>query len=108
MWSRSLHATADMFLSLKGNLPQPDVETAAQGGQDPTANQGGGIANPVARDMLLDMPGVTATNVFKVMEVAGSLAGLARLEISKLQEAIGTRQGRMLHEFLHATYPASS
>jgi DNA excision repair protein ERCC-4 len=108
MWSRSLHATADMFLSLKGNHPQPDAEAAAQVGLDPNANQGGGIANPVARDMLLDMPGVTSSNVFKLMDVAGSLAGLARLELTEIQEAIGTRNGRMLHEFLHATYPAAS
>ena len=70
--------------------------------------RGGGIANPVARDMLLDMPGVTSTNVFKLMDVAGNLAGLARLELEELQEALGTRSGRMLHEFLHASYPATS
>lgn len=108
MWARSLHATADMFLSLKGNHPQPDAEAAAQVGLDPNANQGGGIANPVARDMLLDMPGVNNTNVYKLMDAAGSLAGLARLEMTKIQEAIGTRNGRILHEFLHASYPATS
>ena len=106
MWARSLHATADMFLSLKGRLPQPDVDAAVQVGLDPNANQGGGIANTVARDMLLDMPGVNKTNVFKVMDAAGSLSGLAQLELSDIQEAIGTRNGKMLHEFLHASYPA--
>jgi hypothetical protein len=96
-----------MFLLLKRGHAQPEAEVAAEVGQDPSAALGGGIANPVARDMLLDMPGVTPSNVYKLMDVAGSLAGLALLDVVTLQETIGTLNGKALHHFLHASYPAS-
>jgi DNA excision repair protein ERCC-4 len=106
VWSRSLHATADMFLRLKHKQTAPTAETAASIGVENAPHEGGGIGNPVARDMLLNMPGVTPTNVHKLIEAAESLSGLAGLPMVKIQEAIGSTNGKALYEFLHATYPA--
>lgn len=97
-----------MFMSLKRNHPEPDAAVAGEVGLDQSARAGGGVANPLARDMLLDLPGVAPGNVFQLMDAAGSLAGLGRLSAVQLQAAIGTKNGTMLHEFLHASYPAAA
>jgi hypothetical protein len=51
-------------LSLKRNRPQPDANAAKQVELNPHAYQGGGVANPFAWDVLLDMPGVNFNNMF--------------------------------------------
>lgn len=107
VWSRSLHATADMFLSLKRSHAEPDAAAAAEIGLDQSAHAGGGVGNPLARDMLLELPGVAQSNVFQLMDAAGSLAGLGRMTLVALQEAIGSKNGKALHDFLHASFPAS-
>eukprot|EP00892_Ulva_mutabilis_P008481 jgi/Ulvmu1/6004/UM026_0130.1 len=107
VWSRSLHATADMFLSLKRAHPEPDAAAAAEVGLDQSAHAGGGVGNPLARDMLLELPGVAPSNVFQLMDAAGSLAGLGRMTLVALQEAIGSKNGKALHDFLHASFPAA-
>jgi DNA excision repair protein ERCC-4 len=107
VWSRSLHATADMFSLLKGGCAEPAVEAAAEVGLDDADNDPDGLANPVARDMLLRMPGVAPGNVAPLMEAAGSLAGLAELDLATLRRAVGTSGGKALYEFLHAPYPVS-
>lgn len=97
-----------MFLSLKRAQSEPDAAEAAEVGLDQSAHAGGGVGNPLARDMLLDLPGVAPGNVFQLMDAAGSLAGLGRLGLADLQAAIGSKNGAILHEFLHATYPAAA
>jgi ERCC4-type nuclease len=96
-----------MFSLLKGSSDEPDAERAAEVGLEEGGNEADSIANPVARDMLLRMPGVALSNVQKLMETGGSLAGIADLEVKELQKAMGPQSGKALHEFLHAPYPAS-
>lgn len=107
VWSRSLHATADMFSLLKSDRPEPDATTAAAVGLDDAADDGSKVGNPVARDMLLRMPGVTETNVSALMEAAGSLQGLADLEVAEVQAAVGPQAGRALYDFLHMPCPVA-
>lgn len=96
-----------MFLSLKRSHAEPDAAAAAEIGLDQSAHAGGGVGNPLARDMLLELPGVAQSNVFQLMDAAGSLAGLGRMTLVALQEAIGSKNGKALHDFLHASFPAS-
>lgn len=104
MWSRSLHATADLFGLLKTGEEAPDPEAAAEVGVCDAGVDEGQLTNAVGRDMLLRMPGVAPGNVHSLMEAAGSLAGLADLELAECVRAVGSVNGAALHSFLHATY----
>lgn len=57
VWSRSLHATADLFLVLKRGREDPDAASAALVGLDDAARQPNNVANAPAREVLLRMPG---------------------------------------------------
>ena len=109
VWSRSLHATADLFFVLKRNWGDPDQATAAAIGVEAAAGSGvSALANPAARDMLLRMPGVTPANVRPLMDACGSLQGLARMRHEDIAAAIGKQPAKSLYEFLHMPFPASS
>ena len=102
VWSRSLHATADMFSLLKAGQDEPDAKVAAEVGLEDAEAMGSDVANPTARDMLLRMPGVTPSNVHSIMELGGSLAGLAEVGVKELQRVMGASGGKALHAFLAA------
>uniref|UniRef100_A0A146LU84 Uncharacterized protein n=1 Tax=Lygus hesperus TaxID=30085 RepID=A0A146LU84_LYGHE len=54
-----------------------------------------------ARRVLSRLPGVTSNNVHAVMDLSGSLAGLATLSLQSLQRVMGNDAGHLLHSFLH-------
>ena len=67
VWSRSLHATADLFFVLKKNRPEPDPVVAGLIGIDPAAqSSSASSADPTARDMLLRMPGVPSVHAYHI------------------------------------------
>ncbi|MCO5559046.1 hypothetical protein L7F22_012638 [Adiantum nelumboides] len=87
IWSRSLHATADIFLTLKSNQDEPDVDKAMRVGV-PTEDgliEGDLRAenyNSSAVELLRRLPGVTDANYRSLMDGCNSLAELACLELS--------------------------
>lgn len=93
------------MLKAEGN--EPDAAAAAEIGVSEIDDETSQVGNPVARDMLLRMPGVTPATVSKLMEAAGSLAGLADLPLARVQAAVGANNGKSLFDFLHAPYPVS-
>ncbi len=96
VWSRSLHATADMFRQLKANYDEPDPAVCAQVGVDPTnAN-----SNTAALDMLRRLPGVNDSNFRALCKEAGSISGLCKLSSETLQGIMGSGGGQRLYEFL--------
>ena len=100
VWSRSLHATADMFRQLKANYDEPDPAVCAQVGVDETnAN-----ANTAALEMLRRLPGVTDGNFRALAKEAGSIAGLCKLSSETLQGIMGTVAGERLYAFLHVAH----
>ncbi|EEC74323.1 hypothetical protein OsI_09607 [Oryza sativa Indica Group] len=111
VWSRSLHATADIFLSLKTNQDEPDESKAMRVG---VPSEDGVVENDVraenyntsAIEFLRRLPGVTDSNYRRIMEECNSLAELALLPVERLSELMGTQKGaRMLKEFLDAKCP---
>jgi len=103
IWSRSLHATADIFRQLKANHEEPDpivasnvgLEGASTSGKDPAVNN-------AALEVLRRLPGVTESNLKPLAREAGSLSGLANLPLEKLEEILGSKvSGKRLHDFLH-------
>ncbi|ERN01076.1 hypothetical protein AMTR_s00002p00177430 [Amborella trichopoda] len=111
VWSRSLHATAEIFASLKANQDEPDESTAMRVG---VPSEEGIVENDVraenyntsAVEFLRRLPGVTDSNYRSIMDGCNSLAELAVLPLEKLAELMGgQRAARMLRDFLDAKCP---
>ncbi|KAG8363989.1 hypothetical protein BUALT_Bualt19G0079700 [Buddleja alternifolia] len=111
VWSRSLHATAEIFATLKANQDEPDEAKAIRVG---VPSEDGIIENDVraenyntsAVEFLRRLPGVTDSNYRSIMDGCKSLAELALLPIEKLAELMGGQKAaKTLREFLDAKYP---
>ncbi|KAF3336074.1 DNA repair endonuclease UVH1 [Carex littledalei] len=111
VWSRSLHATADIFLSLKSNQDEPDESKAMRVG---VPSEDGIIENDVraenyntsAIEFLRRLPGVTDSNYRALMDGCNNLAELGLLPVEKLAELMGSQKAaRTLKEFLDAKCP---
>ncbi|CAK9870354.1 unnamed protein product [Sphagnum jensenii] len=111
VWSRSLHATADIFVTLKANQDEPDLDRAMRVGV-PTEDgliEGDLRAenyNTSAVELLRRLPGVTDANYRSLMDECKSLAEVALLPAERLAEVMGGKQpARMLRDFLDAKCP---
>ncbi|KAL2348212.1 hypothetical protein Fmac_002212 [Flemingia macrophylla] len=111
IWSRSLHATAEIFASLKANQDEPDETKAIRVG---VPSEEGIVENDVraenyntsAVEFLRRLPGVTDSNYRAIMDGCKSLAELALLPVEKLAELMGGHKAaRTLKDFLDAKYP---
>ncbi|KAI4369977.1 hypothetical protein MLD38_018366 [Melastoma candidum] len=111
LWSRSLHATADIFYSLKANQDEPDETKAIRVGvpseEDMVDNDvRAENYNTSAVEFLRRLPGVTDSNYRAIMDGCKSLAELALLPLDRLAELMGGHKAaRTLREFLDAKYP---
>ncbi|KAE8818498.1 DNA repair endonuclease UVH1 [Hordeum vulgare] len=112
VWSRSLHATADIFMSLKSNQDEPDENKAMRVG---VPSEDGVVEDDVraenyntsAIEFLRRLPGVTDSNYRAIMDGCNSLAELALLPVERLAELMGSQKGaRTLKEFLDAKCPS--
>lgn len=118
IWSRSLHATADIFLQLKANHEEPDPVAAATIGIPMEANNNSNaqqqqqmqqetVLNQPAIDLLRCLPGVTEGNMRPLMRAAGSLRGLVDLSLDDLKEIMGGQiAAHKLIDFLNAIVPS--
>ncbi|GLT91150.1 hypothetical protein SLE2022_090520 [Rubroshorea leprosula] len=111
IWSRGLHATAEIFASLKANQDEPDEARAIRVG---VPSEEGIIENDVraenyntsAVEFLRRLPGVTDSNYRAMMDGCKSLAELALLPVDRLAELMGGRKAaQTLRDFLDAKYP---
>ncbi|KAJ1391734.1 RuvA domain 2-like [Sesbania bispinosa] len=111
IWSRSLHATAEIFASLKANQDEPDETKAMRVG---VPSEEGIVENDVraenyntsAVEFLRRLPGVTDSNYRAIMDGCKSLAELALLPVEQLAELMGGHKAaRTLRDFLDAKYP---
>ncbi|CAJ1928749.1 unnamed protein product [Sphenostylis stenocarpa] len=111
IWSRSLHATAEIFASLKANQDEPDEIKAIRVG---VPSEEGIVENDVraenyntsAVEFLRRLPGVTDSNYRAIMDGCKSMAELALLPVEKLAELMGGHKAaRTLRDFLDAKYP---
>lgn len=111
IWSRSLHATSEIFASLKANQDEPDETKAMRVG---VPSEEGIVESDVraenyntsAVEFLRRLPGVTDSNYRAIMDGCKSLAELALLPVEKLAEIMGGHKAaRTLRDFLDAKYP---
>ncbi|GLC66509.1 hypothetical protein PLESTF_000438200 [Pleodorina starrii] len=120
LWSRSPHATADLFASLKSNQDEPDPAAAAlvgvplgpdgvplplQPGAAPGQGQGQGsgaaggpaaayplesVVNQPALELLRRLPGVNDSNYRAILGHVSSLAELAALPLQRLESIMAS------------------
>ncbi|XP_030501669.2 DNA repair endonuclease UVH1 isoform X1 [Cannabis sativa] len=111
IWSRSLHATAEIFAALKANQDEPDEAKAMRVG---VPSEEGIIDDDVraenfntsAVEFLRRLPGVNDSNYRAIMDGCKSLSELALLPVERLAELMGGQKAaRTLREFLDAKYP---
>ncbi|KAL1830504.1 hypothetical protein ACET3Z_000155 [Daucus carota] len=111
VWSRSLHATAEIFASLKANQDEPDESKALRVG---VPSEDGIIEDDVraenyntsAVEFLRRLPGVTDSNYRALMDGCKSLSELATLPVERLAELMGGQKAaKTLKDFLDAKYP---
>ncbi|RAL54710.1 hypothetical protein DM860_001838 [Cuscuta australis] len=111
VWSRSLHATAEIFASLKANQDEPDEVKAIRVG---VPSEEGVIENDVraenyntsAVEFLRRLPGVTESNYRAIMDGCKSLADLCLLPVERLAELMGgLKAAKTLRDFIDAKYP---
>ncbi|KAJ9549801.1 hypothetical protein OSB04_022344 [Centaurea solstitialis] len=108
VWSRSLHATAEIFASLKTNQDEPDEAKATRVG---VPSEEGVVEDDVrtenyntsAIEFLRRLPGVTDSNYRAIMDGCSSLAEVALLPVEKLAELMGgQKSAKILRDFLDA------
>ncbi|CAL5187698.1 unnamed protein product [Lathyrus oleraceus] len=111
IWSRSLHATSEIFASLKANQDEPDETKAMRVG---VPSEEGIVENDVraenyntsAVEFLRRLPGVSDSNYRAIMDGCKSLAELALIPVEKLAEIMGGHKAaQTLRDFLDAKYP---
>ncbi|KAL4570555.1 hypothetical protein LXL04_026211 [Taraxacum kok-saghyz] len=111
VWSRSLHATAEIFASLKLNQDEPDEAKATRVG---VPSEEGIVEDDVraenyntsAVEFLRRLPGVTDANYRTIMDGCSSLADLALVPVERLAELMGgQKSAKILRDFLDAKYP---
>eukprot|EP00268_Persea_americana_P016571 TRINITY_DN1785_c0_g1_i2.p1 TRINITY_DN1785_c0_g1~~TRINITY_DN1785_c0_g1_i2.p1 ORF type:complete len:999 (-),score=230.25 TRINITY_DN1785_c0_g1_i2:1064-4060(-) len=112
VWSRSLHATAEIFASLKANQDEPDESRAMRVG---VPTEEGIVENDVraenyntsAVEFLRRLPGVTDSNYRALMDGCKSLSELAFLPVERLAELMGGQKAaKTLRDFLDAKCPS--
>ncbi|KAG0495334.1 hypothetical protein HPP92_000025 [Vanilla planifolia] len=110
VWSRSVHATVEIFVSLKSNQDEPDEAKAIRVG---VPSEDGIIENDVraekyntaAIEFLRRLPGVS-DSIRSLMDGCKNLAELAVLPVERLAELMGGQKpAKMLREFLDAKFP---
>lgn len=92
IWSASLAATAETFLDLKRDQPDPVLPEEGE------ASEGG---DPTARDVLLALPGVNEQNCHAIMRHVRSIRELCQRTKSDLADLIGATNANQLFTFLH-------
>jgi DNA excision repair protein ERCC-4 len=100
IWSSSPHATSEIFKDLKLNNPEPDPATAIATGAEDDPDVGAGV-NAAAEEVLRCLPGITAKNVKHVMSKIGSVRELCEMNVSEVQNILGTEPGKACWEFIH-------
>ncbi len=111
LWSRSTHATVEIFRSLKMNRSNPDPVTASSIGSLAGLFEKDGLiddeyqdeikAKAAAQEMLLSLPGININNYKNVMNNVENIAELSQLGIEPLTKLIGPVNAKKLYSFFN-------
>jgi DNA excision repair protein ERCC-4 len=93
VWSPSLTATADIFRDLKRDQEDPVLPSSE-----------GVESDPVARDLLLSLPGVTSQNCHILMRHVRDIRALCSRTLNELEDLLGRENASKLYNFLHEPF----
>ncbi|CAH0476693.1 unnamed protein product [Peronospora belbahrii] len=114
LWSRSPHATVDLFKIVKKYQDEPDMNAAAALGNGllvddavQSSSGEGGLAsnyyNTSSIDVLRKLPGINEHNYRTVLSRVKNLADLSSQSLEELTELLGKVNGKKLHTFFNST-----
>lgn len=109
LWSRSPHATVDLFKVIKKHQDEPDVETAIALGNGQSTEGTTVVStstaayNTNAVDVLKKLPGITEHNFRQVLAKVKNLAELSRMSLDELTAIIGKVCAKKLFTFLNTS-----
>lgn len=90
VWSPSLSITAEIFRDIKRDHPEPVISEGSSEGAD-----------PIARDLLLSLPGVTQQNYYILMRHVRNIRELCERSRADLTDLLGVENATKLYTFLH-------
>ncbi len=100
LWSRSPHATIDIFRSLKRSFDDPDVNRCISiGSDDANSNDQSCSDDTTAQDILLSLPGINTQNYRAVINNVRDLAQLSQMDTQQLTPLIGPVNAKKLVAF---------
>lgn len=103
VWSSSPYETAQIFLELKANQPEPDVEEALTKGVNSAISTSDGppMFNDDAIDFLQSIPGITSSNYTQLIQHVRNMAELVCLERDLLKSILGEENGNRAYNFIN-------
>eukprot|EP00035_Acanthoeca_spectabilis_P009230 m.164481 g.164481 ORF g.164481 m.164481 type:complete len:903 (-) comp14657_c0_seq4:1398-4106(-) len=105
LWSRNPSATADSFAALKKHQAEPDEALAASIATETTdvlESADDGFA-PGPKAFLSKLPGITSSNIRRVMRGVKNLRELSVKSLPEMQALVGKSGGKTLYDFFHNT-----
>ena len=104
LWSRTIHATPDIFSAIAAGHDPVDERKAIEAGAAAALDGDSCDAerqetDAAVRNMLLSLPGVGINNLNIVMDLARDLCELSALDEDTLSNALGQANGRALFQF---------
>lgn len=105
LWSYSPYETAQIFLELKANQYEPDVNDALSKGVNASivTSDGPPMFNDDAIDILQTIPGINNLNFMQIVKRILSLSELVNLSREVLIELIGEENGNKAYHFINHT-----
>lgn len=103
VWSSSPYETAQIFLELKANQPEPDVEEALSKGVNSTITTSDGppMFNDDAIDFLQSIPGITSSNYTQLIQHVRNMAELVCLDRNQFKSILGEENGNRAYNFIN-------
>lgn len=101
IWSGSLHASVEIFMDLKQNKEDPDIDTVLGTGQD-TLVDTEDLMSIVPVEVLQQLPGMVPVSYKYILKKVKSLKELVSLNEDKLEKILGNKEkAKALHEFMN-------
>lgn len=104
IWSSSPYETAQIYLELKANQDEPDIEASISKGVNPQIKTSGGeppMYNDDAIDIIQSIPGINNVNYHIVIQRVRCIEALVKLTKDELTDMLGIENGTKAHNFIN-------
>ncbi len=103
IWSSSPQQTAEIFMELKSNQEEPNIDIAIKYGanNDDFENYNTPIYNHSAIDMIQQIPGINSTNYSYIIQNVKNIQELAEMSKEDLSKLIGKEAANKAYHFLN-------